>query len=97
MGLFGAPKITMTLEKYNFNPGEIAKGTIKINLKKPTYARKLEIHLLGVRKVRRGKSWSWETVYDFEIPISGEKDYQQEIGERGFNLSFHSFLSMIIV
>lgn len=78
MGLFGPPKIAMTLEKYNFNPGEIAKGTITINLKKPTYARKLEIHLIGVRRVRKGNSHEWETVYSFEMPVRGEKDYQSE-------------------
>ncbi len=78
MGLFGPPKIAMTLEKYNFNPGEVAKGTITINLKKPTYARKLEVHLMGVRRVRKGNSHSWETVYDFEMPVKGEKDYQSE-------------------
>jgi len=78
MGLFGPPKITLRLEKYNFNPGEIAKGNITINLKKPTYARKLQVSLIGVRRVRRGNSWSWQTVYDFDMPISGEKDYQNE-------------------
>ena len=78
MGLFGAPKINLMLDKYNFNPGEAAKGTIKINLKKPTYARKLFVSLIGVRKIRRGNSWQWQKVYDFEMPISGEKDYQNE-------------------
>jgi len=78
MGLFGPPKITMTLEKYNFTPGGVAKGTIKLNLKKPTYARKLQVSLIGVRRVRRGTSWQWQKVYDFDMPISGEKDYQQE-------------------
>ena len=78
MGLFGPPKITMTLEKYNFTPGETAKGTVKLNLKKPTYARKLQVSLIGVRKVRHGNSWKWQTVYDFDMPISGERDYQQE-------------------
>jgi hypothetical protein len=78
MGLFGSPKITMTLEKYNFNPGDIAKGTVKLNLKKPTYARKLFVSLMGMRRVRRGNSWQWQTVYDFDMPISGEKDYQNE-------------------
>ena len=29
MGLFGSPKITLMLEKFNFNPGEVAKGTIE--------------------------------------------------------------------
>ncbi len=78
MGLFGAPKITLMLEKYNFTPGEIAKGTINLNLKKPTYARKLDVSLIGVRKVRKGNSWQWQNVYDFNMPIHGEKDYQQE-------------------
>jgi len=78
MGLFGPPKISLMLEKYNFNPGEIAKGTIKLNLKKPTYARKLQISLMGVRKVRKGNSWQWQTIYDFDMPVSGEKDYQNE-------------------
>ena len=78
MGLFGAPKITLMLEKYNFNPGDLAKGTVTINLKKPTYARKLEVSLIGVRRVRRGNSWHWQKVYDFDMPISGEREYQQE-------------------
>lgn len=78
MGLFGSPKITMKLEKYNFNPGDIAKGNISINLKKPTYARKLFVSLMGMRRVRRGSSWQWQKVYDFDMPISGEKEYQNE-------------------
>ena len=78
MGLFGAPKITLKLEKFSFNPGEVAKGTITVNLKKPTYARKLQVSLIGVRRVRRGNSWSWQKVYDFDMPVSGEKDYQSE-------------------
>ena len=78
MGLFGPPKITLMLEKYNFTPGEVAKGTIKLSLKKPTYARKLQVSLIGVRRVRRGNSWQWQTVYDFDMPVSGEREYQQE-------------------
>lgn len=78
MGLFGPPKITLMLEKYNFTPGEIAKGTITVNLKKPTYARKLFVSLIGVRRVRRGNEWKWQTVYDFNMPLQGEKDYTTE-------------------
>jgi len=78
MGLFGPPKITLMLEKFNFNPGEVAKGTITINLKKPTYARKLQVSLMGTRKVRRGTSTQWQKVYDFDMPISGEKEYQSD-------------------
>jgi hypothetical protein len=78
MGLFGSSKITLTLEKYNFSPGETAKGTVKLNLRKPAFARKLKVTLFGVRKVRHGNKWQWQKVYDFDMPISGEKDYQKE-------------------
>ena len=78
MGLFGPSKITLMLEKYSFNPGEVAKGTITLNLKKPTYARKLQISLIGSRKERHGNSTSWRKVYDFDMPISGEKEYQSD-------------------
>jgi hypothetical protein len=33
MGLFGKEKITLTLEKYDFKPGESIKGTVNLNLK----------------------------------------------------------------
>lgn len=79
MGLFGPPKITLNLEKVNFSPGEVAKGNIKINLKKPTYARKLLVSLIGTRRVRRGNSWQWQKVYDFDMPVSGEKEYQENV------------------
>jgi hypothetical protein len=78
MGLFGPPKITLTLKKINFTPGDMAKGTVKLNLKKPIYARKLLVSLMGTRKIRKGNSWHWQTVYDFDMPVSGEKDYQNE-------------------
>ena len=78
MGLFGPPKITLMLEKYSFNPGEKVKGTITLNLKKPTYARKMFVSLEGMKKERHGNSTSWKKVYDFDMPISGEKEYQSE-------------------
>jgi len=60
MGLFGPEKITLTLEKYNFKPGDIIKGNIKLNLKKPTKGRKMEVSFIGSRKeqqrVNRGPS-----------------------------------------
>jgi hypothetical protein len=82
MGLFGPPKITLKLDKFSFNPGEVVNGSVTLNLKKPTYARKLEVSLIGVRRVnqiqRHGSKTSWQTVYSFEIPVSGEKEYQSE-------------------
>jgi hypothetical protein len=47
MGLFGPEKITLTLEKYDYTPGDRIKGMVTIQLKKPTKARKLTIALIG--------------------------------------------------
>ena len=41
MGLFGPSKIAIMLDKYIFNQEDTAKGKITLNLKKPTYTRKL--------------------------------------------------------
>jgi len=82
MGLFGPDKITLTLEKFDFKPGESIKGQVSLNLKKPTLARKLQISLEGTRKVtsyRNGnRRTSYQKVYDFDLPIGGEKEYQNE-------------------
>jgi len=83
MGLFGPEKITMTLEKYNFAPGDTIKGTVSLNLKKPTKARKMEVKFIGQRKERcrdsRGRTTYRTTdVFDFSMPLGPEKDYQNE-------------------
>lgn len=93
MGLFGPDKITLNLEKYNYTPGETIKGTIKLNLKKPTLARKLEIAFIGRRIDRKSSasvigtasggrhhhsSTTYTTVYEFKMPVAGEKEYQKE-------------------
>ena len=82
MGLFGPEKITFTLEKYDYKPGEKIKGTIKLNLKKPVTARKLEISLQGKRKTTqytsKGTQTQYQTVYNFSLPLGGEKEYHQD-------------------
>lgn len=85
MGLFGPEKMILALDQFNFFPGETVKGTVSINLKKPKKARKLEVALIGQRKERRtrhrnGRTESyWETVkiYDFEIPLGPDGEYQK--------------------
>jgi len=83
MGLFGKEKITMTLEKYNFAPGDSIKGTVTLSLKKPIKARKMEVSFLGTRKERcrdsRGRqTYRTTEVFDFTMPLGPEKDYQNE-------------------
>ncbi|MDH7517418.1 MAG: hypothetical protein QHH19_03640 [Candidatus Thermoplasmatota archaeon] len=80
MGLFGPDKITLMLEKYSYKPGETIKGTVKLNLKKSTKARKLEVGLFGERKERTrshdGKTHTRTvTVFNFKIPLGAEGEY----------------------
>ena len=93
MGLFGPDKITLNLEKYNYTPGEMIKGTVKLNLKKPTFARKLEVAFIGRRLDRQSSvsaigmvsgnkqhrtNVTYTTVYEFKMPVDGEKEYQKD-------------------
>lgn len=91
MGLFSSEKILIHLEKFDYKAGETIKGTVKLQLKKPLNARKLEVGLIG-RKIEQQsgirigmspgspktgyqKSTQYSTVYDFQIPLCGEQDY----------------------
>jgi hypothetical protein len=91
MGLFGPEKILLHIEKFDYKPGETIKGTVKLQLKKPLNARKLEVGLIG-RKIEQQsgiriglspgspktgyqKTTQYSTVYDFQIPLSGEQEY----------------------
>jgi hypothetical protein len=47
MGLFGPEKITMTLEKYNF---DVIKGTVSLNLKSQRKQEKWKQNLLDKEK-----------------------------------------------
>ena len=83
MGLFGPDKITMMLDKYNFAPGDTIKGTITLNLKKPTKARKMEVSFIGQRKEkyrdRKGTThYKTTNVFNFTMPLGPEKEYQKE-------------------
>ena len=88
MGLFGPDKITLTLEKYNFKPGDMIKGNIKLNLKKPTKARKMEVSFIGSRREQyrdhsgphNRSTTRTETVqvFNFTQPLGYEKEYQDE-------------------
>ena len=87
MGLFGPEKIVLTLEKYDYKPGETIKGTVKLQLNKPMNAHKLDVGFIG-RKIQqqssiRGgsyhKSTGYSTVYDFHIPLGGEQEYLEGV------------------
>ncbi len=72
-------KISMTLEKYQFAPGEEIKGRITLELKKNIQAQALTVQLLGTRRVSRdstrGSDTHHDTIFDFSLPLDGEKEY----------------------
>jgi len=89
MDLFDKEKITLTLEKYDYKPGDTIKGSVKVNLKKSTQAKKLEVSFIGTKTdiqsgigIGPAASNNRQTrtikIYDFTIPLDGEKDYQEE-------------------
>jgi hypothetical protein len=93
MGLFGKEKITLLLEKYDYKPGEKIKGKIKLNLKKPILARKLEVKFIGRRVDKKSSTsiaglasgskghhstTSYTNIFDFSMPIDEEKEYQNQ-------------------
>ncbi|MBU0497298.1 MAG: hypothetical protein KKC68_03110 [Candidatus Thermoplasmatota archaeon] len=100
MGLFGKEQILLILDKYDYKAGDKITGKAQLNLKKPVRARKLEIGLIGKRidkqssmalgpmMMKGGKDHSSQsqhsTVYDFKIPLDGEKEYQT--GEYSFEI-----------
>jgi hypothetical protein len=89
MGLFGKEKIALTLEKFDYKPGDTIKVRVKLNLKKTIKARKLEVSFMVTKTEKQTRmgigpnaSNNNQTrtikIYDFTIPLDGEKDYQEE-------------------
>ncbi len=85
---FGKGKIEVSLEKYNFSPGEIIKGKISLKLKKPTRAKALKVGLVGEKKTTQyrtsSSSQSKTHFFDFEMPLDGEKEYLE--GDYNFEI-----------
>jgi hypothetical protein len=84
MSILGPEKIILTLQKYQYKPGELIKGSIGLNLHKPMRARKLFVSLLGkVKTTHRDSNGNMHTeditIYDFTIPLDGENDYFNEM------------------
>lgn len=89
---FGKGKIEIFLEKYQFSPGDTIKGRIALKLKEPIRAKALKVGLVGERggttvsvgPGRMGAKRSSMRVYNFEMPLDGEKEYFE--GEYNFEI-----------
>lgn len=84
MGLFGKKKMEMTLNSYNYSPGDDITGTINLNLKKPVNARGLFIRLKGEESATESYTDSegnrrtrtvWNKIFDTKLPLDGEREY----------------------
>ena len=83
--MFGLGKgsIVISLQKFNYLPGDNISGNVTLTMKKPVKAREMSISLAGEQKVTRqvrtssGVSSQTQTnrVYDFKQPLDGEKEY----------------------
>ncbi|MCX6821952.1 MAG: hypothetical protein NTW30_04205 [Candidatus Aenigmarchaeota archaeon] len=90
---FGKKQIDVILEKYNFSSGETVKGKVLLTLDKIIHAKQLRVALIGERmstvNQRRPDGTMQSTqrkeyVFNFQMPLDGEKDYQQ--GEYTFEI-----------
>ena len=83
MGLFGPEKITLTLEKYDYEPGEIIQGKLSLELKKPKRAKALKVAFVGEKWLdERNQGRRYTNKYPLlrnEIQIDGENEYQRNI------------------
>lgn len=95
MGLFGPKKMVLNLERFDYKPGDTIKGTVRLQLKKPTNARSLDVGLIG-RKIEHHSSYrsgmypgsnrgrnqnttQYVTIYDFRIPLGSEQEYHEDM------------------
>jgi len=90
---FGKKLIDVVLDKYNFSPGETVKGKVLLTLNKVIHAKQMRVALIGERistvTERRHDGTMQPTqrkeyVCNFQMPLDGEKDYQQ--GEYTFEI-----------
>lgn len=88
MSLFHKDQMTLQLEKYNYTPGEVIKGYVKLALKKPLQGRKLTVAFRCTRidtvmvssMNSKGMPSSHmekvrTVVYNFEVPLDSENTY----------------------
>ena len=76
-------KMVIVPEKFNYTAGETIKGKLTLTTKKPIKATSLKVSLVAVEKTssvqRTGssmkKSTNTKTVFNFEMPLDGEKEY----------------------
>jgi hypothetical protein len=105
---FGKGKMDVQLDKYNYTLGETIRGKVTMKLKKPVYARELRVvlccekitrtyrpgHRIG-RTYRMGHTHTRVTkIYEFKLPLDGEKEYPQGNYEYPFEIKIPEYVDI---
>jgi hypothetical protein len=72
-------KISISLERYQFAPGDEIVGKLDMELKKNINAKGVSIQLLGKEQITNGsgrdRRTDTNTLFDFSLPLDGEREY----------------------
>jgi len=83
-------KMGITVNKMSFSAGESITGTVTMELKKLVSARAVRISLIGEQKTTRMTANGMRTVvqqiYNFPLPLDGEKEYTTQPYTYNFEL-----------
>lgn len=78
LGIFKG-KAELTLNKYQFAPGETIEGQFKFTLDKPQVARSVGVSFYGLQQTTQmtggRRSTRTTKIFDFTQPLDGEKEY----------------------
>jgi sporulation-control protein spo0M len=76
----GKGKIDVILEKTDFKHGEVIRGKINLELKKPVQAKELKISFIGQKDINRvGGGTSRGIIYQTDKSLGGESEYSSNI------------------
>ena len=87
----GRGKMDIRIVRREYRPGEAIDGTLWLDLKESVMARGVSVALVGERKVVRhqgkGTQVSTERVFEFALPLDGEKSYAPGGSEYRFTIT----------
>src|SRR3989344_7001092 len=73
---FGAGKIDLKINGFNFRPGDTIEGHVALTLNKPMKAKGVKVVLTGTEKFRDAKNRNTtRIIFSLEQILDGEKEY----------------------
>ncbi|MFC1640426.1 hypothetical protein ACFL2D_00070 [Patescibacteria group bacterium] len=76
---FTKGKIEITLQEYNYAPGQVIQGVLKLTMKKSLPGEEISVQLLGQETITSGdvdtNTSKVITLFDFTQPLEGPREY----------------------